>query len=200
MAKEPRVWQRMLSGRRLNLLDPSPLDVELDDIAHGLARVARWNGQTVGAHIFSVAQHSLLVEAIADHLDPHMSAVTRLAVLLHDAPEYVIGDIISPFKAVIGESYKAVETRLLGAIHIHFGLPAELPAPLTRFIKKADRQAAFLEAVHLAGFSREEALKFFGKPEALPRAIQAFLDPLPIEVAEDRFQSRVRSLGPCMPD
>jgi len=191
MAKEPRVWQRMLSGRRLNLLDPSPLDVELDDIAHGLARVARWNGQTVGAHIFSVAQHSLLVEAIAAHIDPDMPRATRLAVLLHDAPEYVIGDIISPFKAVIGDAYKSIESRLLGAIHLHFGLPAEPSAILKRFIKRADRQAAFLEATHLAGFAREEAVKFFGRPEPLPRSIQAFLEPWPAAEAEDRYQKHV---------
>jgi 5'-deoxynucleotidase YfbR-like HD superfamily hydrolase len=191
MAKEPRVWQRMLSGRRLNLLDPSPLDVELDDIAHGLARVARWNGQTVGAYIFSVAQHSLLVEAIAAHLEPEMPRATRLAVLLHDAPEYVIGDIISPFKAVIGDAYKSIEAGLLGAIHLHFGLPAAQNAALKRFIKQADRQAAYLEATHLAGFAREEAVKFFGRPEPLPRGIQAFLEPWPVAQAEERFREHV---------
>ncbi|KLK93191.1 hydrolase [Microvirga vignae] len=191
MAKEPRVWQRMLSGRRLNLLDPSPLDVELDDIAHGLARVARWNGQTIGGHIFSVAQHSLLVEAIADHLDPEMPRTTRLAVLLHDAPEYVIGDIISPFKAVIGDAYKAIEAGLLGAIHLHFGLPAAPSTVLKRFIKQADRQAAFLEATHLAGFGREEAIKFFGRPVPLPRSVHALLEPWPVAQAEERFRERV---------
>jgi 5'-deoxynucleotidase YfbR-like HD superfamily hydrolase len=194
MAKEPRVWQRMLSGRRLNLLDPSPLDVELDDIAHGLARVARWNGQTQGAHIFSVAQHSLLVEAIADCLDPEMTRAWRLAVLLHDAPEYVIGDIISPFKAVIGDAYKSIEAHLLGAIHLHFGLPAEPAAILKRFIKRADRQAAFLEATHLAGFDREEAIRFFGRPEPLPRSIQTFLEPWPAAHAQDRYRERVMAV------
>ncbi len=124
----PRAWQRMLSGRRLDLLDPSPLDVEIEDIAHGLARVARWNGQTQGPHSFSVAQHSLLVEAIADHLNPDWSQAWKLMALLHDAPEYVIGDMISPFKLVMGDAYKAVETRLLGAIHLRFGLPAAPPA------------------------------------------------------------------------
>jgi 5'-deoxynucleotidase YfbR-like HD superfamily hydrolase len=191
MPKEPRVWQRMLSGRRLNLLDPSPLDVELDDIAHGLARVARWNGQTVGGHIFSVAQHSLLVEAIASHTNPEMPREWRLAVLLHDAPEYVIGDIISPFKAVIGDAYKAIEAGLLGAIHLHFGLPAQPAAALKRFIKQADRQAAFLEATHLAGFSREEAIKFFGRPEPLPRSVLAFLEPWPVGQAENRYREKV---------
>jgi len=191
MAKEPRVWQRMLSGRRLNLLDPSPLDVELDDIAHGLARVARWNGQTIGPHIFSVAQHSLLVEAIAGHINPDMSREWRLAVLLHDAPEYVIGDIISPFKAVIGGAYKTIEAGLLGAIHLHFGLPAQPAAALKRFIKQADRQAAYLEATHLAGFGREEGIKFFGRPEPLPRAVLALLEPWHVAEAEERYRDRV---------
>src|SRR5437870_8753360 len=118
-----RAWQRMLSGRRLDLLDPSPLDVEIADIAHGLARVARWNGQTIGAHIFSVAQHTLLVETVMRHEAPRVDQRVRLAALLHDAPEYVIGDMISPFKAVLDGHYKTVEKRLLGAIHIRFGLP-----------------------------------------------------------------------------
>src|SRR4028119_1745311 len=191
MTKAPRVWQRMLSGRRLNLLDPSPLDVELDDIAHGLARVARWNGQTAGGHIFSVAQHSLLVEAIAGHLNPGMPRDWRLAVLLHDAPEYVIGDIISPFKAVIGDAYKSIEAGLLAAIHLHFGLPAQPAAALKRFTKQADRQAAFLEATHLAGFARDEAVKFFGRPEPLPRTVHALLEPWPVERAQERYRDKV---------
>ena len=196
MPREPRVWQRMLSGRRLDLLNPSPLDVELDDIAHGLARVARWNGQTEGAHIFSVAQHSLLVDAIAGHLDPAMPQATRLAVLLHDAPEYVIGDIISPFKAVIGVAYKSIEAGLLGAIHIHFGLPAQPAAALKRFIKGADRQAAYLEATHLAGFGREEAIRFFGRPSPLPRTVKAFLEPWPVAEAESRYREGVLAAAP----
>jgi 5'-deoxynucleotidase YfbR-like HD superfamily hydrolase len=194
MAKEPRAWQRMLSGRRLDLLDPSPLDVEVGDIAHGLARVARWNGQTAGPFIFSVAQHSLLVEAIAGHLEPSIPAPWRLAILLHDAPEYVIGDIISPFKAVIGDAYKAVEARLLGAIHLHFGLPVEPSAPLRKLTKRADRQAAFLEATRLAGFSSEESMKFFGRPEPLPRAVSDLVEPWPIATAQERFLDRVAAL------
>src|SRR5215470_3877937 len=132
-AAQARAWQRMLSGRRLDLLDPSPLDIEIADIAHGLARVARWNGQTSGSHIFSVAQHTLLVEAIARRRTS-LDRRARLAILLHDAPEYVIGDMITPFKAVIGDAYKGIEKRLLAAIHLRFGLPAMLPAELTRLI------------------------------------------------------------------
>src|SRR5687768_16452383 len=170
----------MLSGRRLDLLDPSPLDVEVADIAHGLARVARWNGQTHGAHIFSVAQHTLLVEAIARTRVGDLDRRRRLAILLHDAPEYVIGDMISPFKAVIADSYKDVERRLLAAIHLRFGLPAELPDNVVRLIKAADRAAAYLEATRLAGFAPAEALRFFGKPPALNPAIERdYLTPWP---------------------
>src|SRR6202051_1344458 len=132
LASQPRAWQRMLSGRRLDLLGPSPLDIELEDIAHGLARVARWNGQTEGAHIFSVAQHTLLVDAVARARWPSLDRKARLTMLLHDAPEYVIGDMISPFKAVIGGAYKVVENRLLAAIHVRFGLPPVLPAAMTQ--------------------------------------------------------------------
>ncbi len=190
----PRAWQRMLSGRRLDILDPSPLDVEIEDIAHGLSRVARWNGQTKGEHIFSVAQHSLLVEEINSHLEPDMSAGWRLMTLLHDAPEYVIGDIISPFKIAVGESYKSVENRLLAAIHLRFGLPPETPAVLRKKVKRADRIAAFLEATTLAGFSRDEALRFFGKPEPLPRSVSDLLTPVSAGEAEATFRQRFATL------
>jgi len=190
----PRAWQRMLSGRRLDLLDPSPLDVEMEDIAHGLARVARWNGQTVGAHIFSVAQHCLLVETIARQ-HARLDRKGRLAVLLHDAPEYVIGDMISPFKAVIGDNYKAVEARLLTAIHIRFGLPATLSDELVAVIKAADQGAAWLEATRLAGFTHAEAGRFFGKPPVLSTAMQRdFLTPWPAETAEARYLERFTRL------
>ncbi|ABD05824.1 metal dependent phosphohydrolase [Rhodopseudomonas palustris HaA2] len=190
-----RVWQRMLSGRRLDLLDPSPLDVEIADIAHGLARVARWNGQTSGAHIFSVAQHTLLVEAVMREKSPRVDARLRLAALLHDAPEYVIGDMISPFKAVIGESYKAVERRLLAAIHIRFGLPAALDEAIERQIKAADRGAAFLEATHLAGFTKSEAKRLFGSDPGLPPAmIDDYLTPWSAGKAEKRLLARFQAL------
>jgi 5'-deoxynucleotidase YfbR-like HD superfamily hydrolase len=159
----PRAWQRMLSGRRLDLLDPSPLDIEISDIAHGLARVARWNGQTSGEHAFSVAQHSLLVESLFNDLVPQASAADRLSALLHDAPEYVIGDMISPFKSVMGGSYKDCELRLQRAIHLRFSLP-EPAAALRRDIKRADQIAAYFEATLLAGFSAAEATEFFGRP------------------------------------
>jgi len=191
----PRAWQRMLSGRRLDLLDPSPLDVELEDIAHGLARVARWNGQTDGAHIFSVAQHSLLVEDVAQRLAPDARADERLGVLLHDAPEYVIGDMISPFKAVIGDVYKEVEARLLAAIRLRFGLRATPPQALVKLTKRADRTAAYLEATRLAGFAEAEARAFFGTPEGAPKDQRAWLEPWPADVAERRFAERCRVLA-----
>ena len=154
----------MLSGRRLDLLEPDPRDIEIEDIAHGLARVARWNGQTKGAHAFSVAQHSLLVEIIAGGLNPQFGNPQRLAALLHDAPEYVIGDLISPFKAAIGLDYKAFELKLLAAIHTRFGLPPSEDKALATAIKHADRVAAYYESMLLAGFAKEEAEAFFGLP------------------------------------
>jgi hypothetical protein len=182
----------MRSGRRLDLLDPSPLDIEIEDIAHGLARVARWNGQTGGAHIFSVAQHTLLVDAILRQRTPNaLDARLRLAVLLHDAPEYVIGDMITPFKSVIGDAYRAVEQRLLAAIHLRFGLPAVLPADVVRLIKAADRGAAYLEATRLAGFKPAEAGRFFGRPPALPTPIERdYLTPWPAAQAQARYLKR----------
>ena len=191
-----RAWQRMLSGRRLDLLDPSALDIEIEDIAHGLARVARWNGQTSGAHIFSVAQHCLLVESLARAKAPRLDRGRRLAVLLHDAPEYVIGDMISPFKAVIGDAYKAVEQRLLTAIHRRFGLPPKSPPELVDLIKTADRQAAFLEATRLAGFSIAEARRFFGRPPKISTSIERdFLKPWPAETAQARYMERFKKLA-----
>ena len=180
----------MLSGRRLDLLDPSPLDIEIADIAHGLARVARWNGQTSGAHIFSVAQHTLLVEAVMREQMPRVDVRFRLAALLHDAPEYVIGDMISPFKAVLGGDYKVVEKRLLAAIHIRFGLPPVLADEITKAIKAADRGAAYLEATHLAGFSEAEAKRLFGRDPGLPEADGARLSD-----AVDRGQGREAVFG-----
>ena len=195
VSKAKRAWQRMLSGRRLDLLDPSALDVEIEDIAHGLARVARWNGQTKGAHIFSVAQHSLLVEALARAKVRRLDRNGRLAVLLHDAPEYVIGDMISPFKAVIGDSYKAVEHRLLAVIHLRFGLPAKIPETLQNLIKAADRAAAYLEATRLAGFADDEARKFFGPPPKFSAAIERdYLTPWSASSAELRLREQFEKL------
>ncbi|MEM9957441.1 MAG: HD family hydrolase [Pseudomonadota bacterium] len=164
MPKTARAWQRMLSGRRLDLLDPSPIDIEIDDIAHGLSRVARWNGQTSGVWPFSVAQHSLLVEEFCQKLKPALSVEERLIALLHDAPEYVVGDLISPFKAVVGGDYKSLEDRLLSATMIRFGLPATPKKAALNLVKRADRLSAYVEATQLAGFDEIEAAKFFGRP------------------------------------
>jgi 5'-deoxynucleotidase YfbR-like HD superfamily hydrolase len=185
----------MLSGRRLDLLDPSPFDVEIEDIAHGLARVARWNGQTIGSHPFSVAQHSLLVEAIAGHARVDVPARTALTILLHDAAEYVIGDMISPFKAVLGDAYKGVEARILGAVMLRFGLPAEPPAAIRKLTKEMDAVAAYHEATLLAGFDPVEAERFFGRPVMLPSWIMDMLPPWTTQDAETAFLKRFRTLS-----
>ena len=169
----PRAWQRMLSGRRLDLLDPTPVDIEIEDIAHGLSFVARWNGQTEGDFAYSVAEHSLLVETLFTRISPGSPAKWRLAALLHDAPEYVIGDMISPVKAAVGPGYDALDARLAAAIHLRFGLPATLPVQVKRQIKRADRISAWMEATRIAGFSQDEANRFFGSP---PPEMTAALD------------------------
>ena len=182
----PRAWQRMLSGRRLDLLDPSPLDIEIEDIAHGLARVARWNGQTRGDSTFSVAQHCVLVEAIFSDCNKKSPQKERLVALLHDAPEYVIGDMISPFKAALGVDYKGFEHRLMAAIHVRFGLPAKAADELEARVKVADKSAAYLEATQLAGFSISESEKFFGRPRGLSSAFQN-IEPLSANQAKEQF-------------
>jgi 5'-deoxynucleotidase YfbR-like HD superfamily hydrolase len=182
----------MLSGRRLDLLDPSPLDIEIEDIAHGLARVARWNGQTTGEHAFSVAQHSVLVEEIVAHLQPQIEPRWRLAALLHDASEYVIGDMISPFKAALGVDYKAFEARLEGAIHIRFGLPAVTPGEIKALIKEADRASAYFEATGLAGFTQAEARELFGDP---PAGYHSPVDPWSPSFAQGRYVERFHVLS-----
>lgn len=191
----PRAWQRMLSGRRLDLLDPSPLDVEIEDIAHGLSRVSRWNGQTRGAWPFSVAQHCLLVEELAGQIKPGLPARWRLAALLHDAPEYVVGDLISPFKAAVGLDYQALEKRLFAAILLRFSLPAELPLQVARLIKRSDQAAAFLEATQLAGFSETEARRYFKRPRGLALDAEHFpLQPHPPADVKLSFLQRFNQL------
>lgn len=190
--QEARAWQRMLSGRRLDLLDPSPMDIEIEDIAHGLARVARWNGQTIGEHAFSVAQHSVVVEEICAHIQPDIEPKWRLAALLHDASEYVIGDMISPFKAALGLDYKKFEERLETAIHIRFGIPAKTPLAIKKLIKQADRACAYFEATQLAGFNHREALEFFDAP---PAGYDLIIEPLSAAQAQSRYIQRYHVLS-----
>ncbi|WP_417728557.1 HD domain-containing protein [Roseovarius sp.] len=182
---KPRAWQKMLSGRRLDLLDPTPVDIEIEDIAHGLSFVARWNGQTLGDFAYSVAEHSLLVERLYSRLNPSAPAKWRLAALLHDAPEYVIGDMISPVKNAVGPGYDDLDKRLAAAIHIRFGLPATIPAEVKKQIKKADKISAWMEATEIAGFTVAEADRFFGKPDpVMMQGLGITLRP-PVETRQD---------------
>lgn len=192
--KPARAWQRMLSGRRLDLLDPTPVDIEIEDIAHGLAFVARWNGQTKGDYAYSVAEHSLLVETLFGRIAPNAPTKWRLAALLHDAPEYVIGDMISPVKAAVGAGYGELDDRLTAAIHLRFGLPAKVPQQIKRQIKKADKISAWLEATEIAGFTVGEADKFFGKPDpAIVEGCRIVLRP-PLETRQDFTDRHARLL------
>jgi 5'-deoxynucleotidase YfbR-like HD superfamily hydrolase len=196
--KTPRAWQRMLSGRRLDLLDPTPVDIEVEDIAHGLAFVARWNGQTRGDWPYSVAEHSLLVEEIFSRQNAGIGARWQLAALLHDAPEYVIGDMISPVKAAVGPGYGALDERLTAAVHLRFGLPAVLPVAVKKQIKAADKVSAWLEAVQIAGFSEAEADRLFGRPaDALLRGLEIKLRP-PAVVRADYVSRHEALLAGCI--
>ncbi|WP_299203402.1 HD family hydrolase [uncultured Tateyamaria sp.] len=198
MPKQPRAWQRMLSGRRLDLLDPTPMDIEIEDIAHGLAFVARWNGQTAGDYAYSVAEHSLLVETLFGRISPNAPAKWRLAALLHDAPEYVIGDMISPVKTSVGPGYKVLDERLEAAVHIRFGLPAKVPQTIKRQIKKADRISAWMEATQIAGFTETEASKFFGKPDqTLIDGLQIVLRP-PVDTRNAFTTRHTELLESCL--
>lgn len=191
----PRAWQRMLSGRRLDLLDPTPMDIEIEDIAHGLAFVARWNGQTHGDFAYSVAEHSILVADIHARLAPGGPVKWQLAALLHDAPEYVIGDMISPVKAAVGPGYSALDDRLTAAIHLRFGLPAVLPKSVKATIKRADKISAWLEATQLAGFEAAEADKFFGHPDdKIIDGLRLHLRP-PAEVRADFTQRHAKLMS-----
>lgn len=198
MTRTRRAWQRMLSGRRLDLLDPTPVDIEVEDIAHGLAFVARWNGQTHGDYAYSVAEHSLLVETVFGRIAPRAPARWRLAALLHDAPEYVIGDMISPVKAAVGPGYRALDDRLTAAVHLRFGLPASLPVRVKQQIKKADRVSAWMEATQIAGFSEAESTRFFGRPDpALVEGLDIVLRP-PVETRRaftDRHATLLRDMS-----
>ena len=187
----PRAWQRMLSGRRLDLLDPSPLDIEIEDIARGLARVARWNGQTAGDHAFSVAEHSVLVERLFGELFPDATRPERLTALLHDSAEYVIGDMISPFKQALGLDYRQFESRLDAAVNVRFGLPGRTPRALKTRIKRCDHICAWFEATQIAGFTEEEADSFFETP---PEGLEVELDPMPVKRAEAAFLQRFGEL------
>lgn len=190
---QPRAWQRMLSGRRLDLLDPTPVDIEIEDIAHGLAFVARWNGQTKGDFAYSVAEHSLLVTEIFRRQNPKAPIKWQLAALLHDAPEYVIGDMISPVKAAVGPGYGELDDRLTAAIHLRFGLPAQIPVAVKKQIKRADKLSAWLEAIQIAGFTKAEADRFFGRQDhALAKTLQIKLRP-PVDVRDD-FTGHYRDL------
>jgi uncharacterized protein len=188
---QPRAWQRMLSGRRLDLLDPAPLDIEIEDIAHGLAFQARWNGQTRGEYPYSVAEHSILVEQIYSALVPEALPKWKLAALLHDAPEFVIGDMISPVKATVGSGYADLDRRLTAAVHLRFGLPAEIPVPVKKQIKQADKISAWLEATQIAGFATDEADRLFGKPA---RFASLTIAPQPPMIAKRMFLDRHNAL------
>ena len=191
--KLKRAWQRMLSGRRLEILNPSPLDIEIEDIAHGLSFLARWNGQTIGDYPFSVAQHSLLVENIFSRQFPKMDNQSKLFALLHDSAEYVISDMISPLKAHLGKAYEAFDEKLTMALCIRFNIPTTKIKIIKRQVKIADKIAAWLEAIQLAGFSKQEADSLFGKQVGV-ESFEEYLSPDTPFFVRKKFVNRFNEL------
>ena len=191
MQKKPRSWQRMLSGRRLDLLNPSPLDIEIEDIARGISRVARWNGQTLGEYPLSVAQHSVIVAELLKSYNENIEIKWQLAALLHDAAEYIISDMITPLKSFLGEEYIQLEEKIQSAINIRFSLPGEIPKKIYKLIKNCDRQTAFIEAIQLAGFTLKEAKKTLKMPKLIP---DYKIIPISANKAEKLFLKKFKEL------
>ena len=191
MQKKTRSWQRMLSGRRLDLLNPSPLDIEIEDIARGISRVARWNGQTSGEYPLSVAQHSVIVAELLKSYSENIEIKWQLAALLHDAAEYIISDMITPLKSFLGEEYIQLEEKIQIAINIRFSLPGEIPKKIYKLIKNCDRQTAFIEAIQLAGFTLKEAKKTLKMPKLIP---DYKIIPISANKAEKLFLKKFKEL------
>jgi hypothetical protein len=161
MAPDVRAWVRMPSGKRLDLLSPTPFDWDDADLALGLARTYRWGGHSAWPLPLSVAQHSITVmllrraAAFASTSTP-LAPIIELRELLHDAEEGLLGfDAVSPLKPFLGAGFRDLTRRLEQAIFIRYGLPAWTPAEHKRH-KRADRLAAASEAVHVAGWSEQE--------------------------------------------
>jgi 5'-deoxynucleotidase YfbR-like HD superfamily hydrolase len=195
-ADTPRVFQRMRSGRRLHLLDPSPVDVEISDAIYGISRQMRWNGQTTGEVGFTVAQHSVTVEAIFTAMVwPKAPVEARLAALVHDLAEWVLSDLSTPVKAVIkAAGYGELEQRVDRAIRLRIGLPAVLPEAWIDPLKRADRIAGVTEAVRLAGWSEADARRDVGKGYR-GKLWEGPLDPLPEAAARAQWLARFAALG-----
>ena len=143
-------WMQTASGRAFDLLTPRPAQVSLDDIAHALARIARFSGHT--PEVWSVAAHSRLVTRIVAQRSSDREL--RLAALLHDAHEAYLGDMTRPVKEALAwldpgarETWRLLEQRIQGAIHHAFGLPAFLPVAWSDAIHHADACALHVEGI-----------------------------------------------------
>jgi uncharacterized protein len=153
----PRAWVRLPSGKRLDLLNPTPFDWEDEDLALGLARTYRWGGHSAWPLPLSVAQHSLLVLALhRRRAHSAANAPAELRELLHDADEGLLGfDCLSPVKPILGQAYRTLTERLEKAIALRYGLPPWTAAE-KKAHKQADQLAAASEAVHVAGWAESE--------------------------------------------
>ncbi|HZX28156.1 MAG TPA: phosphohydrolase [Telluria sp.] len=198
----PRAWVRMPSGRRLDLLDPTPFDWDDEDLALGLARTFRWGGHSAWPQPLSVAQHSIAVLYLRRRLTPGpLPAKAELRELLHDAEEGLLGfDAISVIKPFLGEQFRALTQRLEHAVFVRYGLPAWTRAEHALH-KRADRLAAASEAVHVAGWSAAEVrstLKITIEPLAEDPLVATYggtpWEPWPARDAAERFMAELEAL------
>jgi uncharacterized protein len=197
-----RAWVRLLSGKRLDLLNPTPFDWEDEDLALGLARTYRWGGHSAWPLPLSVAQHSLFVLQLRRQRFPDAKdARADLRELLHDADEGLLGfDSISPLKPFLGEAYHDLVARLQTAIGVRYGLPA-WTAKEKRIHKEADRIAAATEAVRVVGWTLDEVHRVLRIPfEPLTQdplepvyGGKAFA-PWPPQLAAERFLAELQAL------
>lgn len=116
------IWMQTLSGQAIDLLEPSAAAFRLSDIATQLSRAPRFAGATKSQ--WSVAAHSRLVESL---LPVGASARLHLRALLHDAHEFIIGDIPTPVQLAIasfsgGDPLSHLKARIQGKIDIAAGL------------------------------------------------------------------------------
>jgi hypothetical protein len=199
---DARAWVRLPSGRRLDLLAPTPFDWTDEDLAIGLSRTFRWGGHSVWPAPLSVAQHSLAVLALRRAARPAATRIGLRRELLHDAEEGLTNfDCISPLKPFLGAGFLALQQRLSAAVATRYALPA-WEEEERRLHKKLDIAMAAAEAVHVAGWSRAEVRATLGIRAAVMAAdpLQAEFggtpwEPWAPEVAAQRFLDALRRLA-----
>lgn len=173
-------------GKYIDLLDPDPSVIEIEEIAHRLSNICRWLGGT--KYHYSVAQHSSI---ICDLVPKDIA----MQALLHDATEAYMGDLVTPLKVHFPDFAK-MEDNLWAAIADKFGLPRELDPR----IRAADKRIGLTEKKYLLGpgpayhsdnhepYTNEEFEPVTG------RSIDQSMGRILPEVARDEFLQRFDDL------